>query len=86
MNFHKPFTVKVQTATEDELGSAADLLALVQWKPWERETQGKNKTEDIMSGYSEDVTRTLLVQECNRDLITKKIVAKGSEWKILYGT
>lgn len=30
------------TATGAELGSTAD-LALVQWKPWERETQDKNK-------------------------------------------
>lgn len=25
-----------QTATEDELGNASHLLALVQWKPWEK--------------------------------------------------
>lgn len=32
-----------QTATEAELGSITDLLALVWWKLWERETHSKNK-------------------------------------------
>lgn len=56
------------TATEAELDCAADLLALVQWKLWERDTQGKDKSVDTMSGHSdhltrEDVTRTLLAQK-----------------------
>lgn len=68
-----------QRATEAEPGSTADLQVLVQWKPCERETQGKNRSHDFMSGHSdllmtEDVTRTLLAQECSRDLITPKIV------------
>lgn len=65
-----------QTATEADLGSTTDLLALVQGKPWERETQGRNKCRHH-SGYSgtrgcdKDIAGE---RECNRDLITKRIV------------
>ncbi|TRZ07569.1 hypothetical protein HGM15179_019534, partial [Zosterops borbonicus] len=38
-----PMGVEDQTATEVKLGNITDLLVLVQQKPWERETQGKNK-------------------------------------------
>ncbi|KAL2299915.1 hypothetical protein Nmel_012771 [Mimus melanotis] len=37
-----------QTAVESELSSTADLLALVQWKPWEKGTQGKNKNVKVL--------------------------------------
>ncbi|TRZ08265.1 hypothetical protein HGM15179_018844 [Zosterops borbonicus] len=77
-----PCSATDMTATEAESGSASDLLALVQWKLWERETQGKNRSEDIMSGHSdplmltvltqEDTTRTLPVKEITRTLLASK--------------
>ncbi|TRZ08286.1 hypothetical protein HGM15179_018822 [Zosterops borbonicus] len=60
MKFNK--SVEDQTATEAESDSTIDLLALVQWKLWERETQGKNRSENIMCGHSDPLMLTALMK------------------------
>ncbi|KAF4804394.1 hypothetical protein TURU_008455 [Turdus rufiventris] len=68
--------VEHQTTTEAELGSSKDLLALVQWKLWERETQAKNKSEDITSGHFDHSDE----RRSNKDIsgIKKKTSQKGN--------
>ncbi|KAI1238339.1 hypothetical protein IHE44_0013063 [Lamprotornis superbus] len=49
-------SVEDERATEAELGSTADLQALAQWKPCERETRGKDRSEDTVPGHSDPLT------------------------------
>lgn len=54
-----------QTATEAELGSGTDLLALVQGKPWKNKLKARTGSEDttlatLTALRREDVTRTSL--------------------------